>query len=350
MKITTRTLRSSSALIVGVFMLASSAATMGSDEARKSRSYALDNDALINSRRDKDYSFGFNMTFRGQGVEDQWASLHQPLDWLDRAIRLDQFAQISPNSAQIEYGFYAFTPDELSESEPIHDDRPYASLIFISSSHGRYQETGEVSWQSSLTVGILGLDITGDIQEGVHSLTDSTKPRGWDNQISDGGEPTARYSLARQQLLYKNGSTLEIKASTQGSVGYLTEASWGMTLRAGSIHTPWYSFNPELTSYGERSIPTDLGKADEHYFWAGFALTARAYNVFLQGQFRDSEVTYDSGDTNLGIAKAWAGYTHVFDSGYSLSYSLRGQTSELKNGDGDRSSYWASLSLTKFFY
>ena len=143
MKITTRTLRSSSALIVGVFMLASSAATMGSDEARKSRSYALDNDALINSRRDKDYSFGFNMTFRGQGVEDQWASLHQPLDWLDRAIRLDQFAQISPNSAQIEYGFYAFTPDELSESEPIHDDRPYASLIFISSSHGRYQETGE---------------------------------------------------------------------------------------------------------------------------------------------------------------------------------------------------------------
>ena len=133
-------------------------------------------------------------------------------------------------------------------------------------------------------------------------------------------------------------------------MGYLTEASWGMTLRAGSIHTPWYSFNPELTSYGERSIPTDLGKADEHYFWAGFALTARAYNVFLQGQFRDSEVTYDSGDTNLGIAKAWAGYTHVFDSGYSLSYSLRGQTSELKNGDGDRSSYWASLSLTKFFY
>ena len=74
-------------------------------------------------------------------------------------------------------------------------------------------------------------------------------------------------------------------------MGYLTEASWGMTLRAGSIHTPWYSFNPELTSYGERSIPTDLGKADEHYFWAGFALTARAYKrVFagaVQGQRSD---------------------------------------------------------------
>jgi len=345
-------------------MLASSAAAIDNDDeqdslpanptaepdARRSISFAIDNDALVSDKYDHDYSGGLNLTFRGNGVVDQFASLHKPLDWLDRQIGLDQRAGISPNSAQIEYGMYIFTPEDLDKSEPQPDARPYASLVFIASSHDRYQPAGEVSWHSNLTLGVLGLDIAGDLQDGIHSLTDSSNPGGWDNQISDGGEPTARYSLARQHLLYKNGSNLEIKTTAQGSVGYLTEASWGMSLRAGTIYTPWYSFNPELTRYGERSTPSDLGRASEHYFWTGFAVTARAYNVFLQGQFRDSEVTYDSDDLKLGIAEAWAGYTYVFKNGYSLAYSIRGQTSELKNGDADRSYFWGSLSITKFFY
>jgi len=365
MKATRRIQCTGIGVVVGAFMLASSAAAIGNDaeqgsllpdnpgagpDAQRSRSFAIDNDALISDTHDEDYSGGFNLTFRGKGVEDQFASLHQPLDWLDRKIGLDQRARISPNSARIEYGIYTFTPKDLDESKPLKDARPYASLIFIASSHDRYQPTGEISWQSTLTLGVIGLDIAADIQKGIHSIRNSEEPKGWDNQISDGGEPTARYSLARQQLLYKNGSGLEIKTTAQGSVGYLTDASWGMSLRAGRIYTPWYSFNPELTNYGERPTPTDLGKPSESYFWAGFDLKARAYNVFLQGQFRDSEVTYDSGDLNLGIVEGWAGYTYVFQNGYSLAYSARWQTSELKNGKADRNYFWGTLSISKFFY
>jgi hypothetical protein len=351
-------------MVAGVFMLASSSAVIGSDDpqgslpanptdgadAQSSISFAIDNDSLVSDKDDEDYSGGFNLTFRGKGVVDQWTSLHKPLAWLDHQIGLDQWAGIGPNSAQIEYGVYIFTPEELGTSEPQPEDRPYASMVFIASSHDRYQASGEVSWNSTLTLGVLGLDLAKDLQEGLHSFRDVSNPSGWDNQISDGGEPTARYSLARQHLFYKNGSDFEIKTTAQGSVGYLTEASWGMSLRAGAIYTPWYSFNPELNSYGERPVPTDLGRASEHYFWAGFALTARAYNVFLQGQFRDSEVTYDSDDLNLAIVKAWAGYTYVFDNGYSLGYSIRAQTSELKDGDADRNYLWGTLSLSKFFY
>ena len=341
-------------------MLASNAAAIDSDdqqggpgagpEAQRSISFAIDNDALTTGNSDEDYTAVFNLTFRGKGVEDQLASLHRPLGWLDSAIGLDQWASISPNSAQIEYGIYAFTPEDLDVSDPLRDERPYASLIFIASTQERHQATGEVSWQSTLTLGVLGLDIADSLQKGIHSLTNSEPPKGWDNQISDGGEPTAGYSLARQQLLYKNGANLEIKTTAQGSVGYLTEASWGMSLRAGTIYTPWYSFNPELTSYGERPFAADLGKTSEHYFWTGFALTARAYNVFLQGQFRDSEVTYDSDELNIGIVEGWAGYTYMFDNGYSLSYSVRAQTSELKRGKADRDYYWFTLSITRFFF
>jgi len=340
-------------------MLAHGAAAVDNDDAQgspgaepfahNSISFAIDNDALITDKNDEDYSAGFNLTFRGRGVEDQFASLHGPLAWLDRSIGLDRRAPVSPDSAQIEYGIYAFTPENLDVAKPLHDDRPYASLIFVASSQPRYPAAGAVSWQSTLTLGILGLDIAGNLQEELHSLRDSEEPKGWDNQISDGGEPTARYRLARQQLLYKSGSSLEIKTTTQGSLGFLTEASWGMSLRAGAIHTPWYSFNPELTSYGERPVAADLGKGSEHYFWTGFALTARAYNVFLQGQFKDSEVTYDSDELNIGIVEIWAGYTYMFDNGYSLSYSSRAQTSEIKRDKGDRSFYWGTLSISRYF-
>jgi hypothetical protein len=365
MKTTKRIRRSGIGVVAGAFMLTSSAAAIGNDaepdslspanpgagpDAQWSRSFALDNDALISDEYDEDYSFGLSFTFRGKGVVDQLASLHQPLDWLDRKIGLDQRARISTNSASIEYGLYAFTPENLSTSEPQRDDRPYASLVYIASSHERYQPTGEVSWKSTLTLGVLGLDMARELHKGWHSLSDSSQPKGWDNQISEGGEPTARYSLARQHLLYRSGSGLEIKTTILGSVGYLTEASWSVSLRAGNIYTPWTSFNPELTSYGEKAIPTDLGRPSEHYFWTGFALKARAYNVFLQGQFRDSEVTYDSDDLNPGIVEAWAGYTYMFDNGYSLAYSMRAQTSDIKRGHGDRNYFWGTLSLTKFFF
>ena len=318
-------------------------------DSRTSRSFAFDNDILVPGSRDQDYTYGLNLTFSGKGAEDHWASLHEPLGWLDRKIGLDRRAGNGIESGKIEYGVFGFTPENITLTEPQQDDRPYAGLVYVASTRERYHAAGEVAWQSTLTLGILGLDIVGDLQENVHSITGSDQPQGWDNQISEGGELTARYSVARQHLLHKSGSGLEIKTTTLGSVGYLTEVSWSLSLRAGKIHTPWVSFNPELTSYGEKSNPSDLGRVSEHYFWTGFALKARAYNAFLQGQFKDSEVTYHSNELNHGIVEAWVGYTVALSDGYSFTYSIRGHTSELKQGTGDRSVIWGGLLVTKSF-
>jgi len=191
--------------------------------------------------------------------------------------------------------------------------------------------------------------VVGDLQEIVHSTLSGNKPKGWDNQISEGGEPTARYSVSRQSLLYQSGSGYQIKSTIQGSVGYITEASWSLSTRAGRIRTPWVSFNPELTSYGEKSNPNASVKVSEQYVWAGISFKYRAYNAFLEGQFKDSVVTYSGEEINRGIVEAWLGYTMGFDNGYSITYSIRGHTSELKQGNANRNVLWGGLLLSKTF-
>ncbi len=193
------------------------------------------------------------------------------------------------------------------------------------------------------------MNLAGDAQTQLHSAIDSQQPNGWEHQISDGGEPTVRYSLSRQKLLSQSASGTQIKSTLQGSVGYITEASWSLSIRAGNIHTPWISFNPELASYGEKSNPNDFVRVSEQYVWAGISLKYRAYNALLEGQFRDSAVTYDSGEINRGIIEAWVGYTVALEDGYSFTYSIRGHTSELNRGDADRNVVWGGVLVTKSF-
>ena len=318
-------------------------------DAKSSWSIAFDNDIFVPGGRDQDYTYGLNAAFAGKGAKHHWLSLHRPLGWIDKTIGLHSRIGQGVELNKIEYGLFGFTPEDITQSEPIQDDRPYASLVYVSSSREHYNRSSQVSWQSTLTLGILGLSIVGDIQGRVHSLYDGDIPMGWDNQISNGGEPTARYSVSRQSLLFKSGSGFELKSTYQGSVGYITEVSWSLSARAGKIHTPWASFNPELASYAEKSTSGAARKVSEHYVWAGISLKARAYNVFLQGQFRDSAVTYSSDEINHGIVEAWLGYTVSLFDGYSFTYSVRGHTSELNQGNGNRNVVWGGVRLTKTF-
>lgn len=317
------------------------------NESKSTWAFAFDNDILVPGSRDQDYTYGMNITYSGSQAGKHWASLHNSLDWLNSKLDIDGLAQPGVSSYKIEYGLFGFTPEDISIATTNQDDRPYASLVYVSSTRESYQPLKNVSWQSTLTLGIMGLDIVGDLQNEVHSMFDGDQARGWDNQISNGGELTARYSLSRQSLIYKSGQGTEIKNTLQGSVGYITEASWSMSLRSGKILSPWVSFNPELTSYGEKSIPNTISRVSEHYFWTGVSVKYRAYNAFLEGQFKDSALTYDDNEINRGIAEAWLGYTAALSNGYSFTYSIRGHTSEINRGIGDRSVIWGGILISR---
>lgn len=309
---------------------------------------AFDNDILVPGKRDQDYTYGANVHVAGAKATEHWLSLHRPLNTLNKALNIKR-PNVTTTVHKIEYGLFGFTPEDINQAQPTKDDRPYASLIYVSSSTETYDYARDVSWNSSLTIGLLGLNLVGKLQEHVHEATDGDKPQGWSHQISDGGEPTLRYTLARQSLLYQDTQGFEIKHSTQASLGYITEASWSISARYGDIHTSWASFNPELVNYGEQSAQTTKTKLSEHYFWAGLALKARAYNAFLQGQFRDSDVEYSHDEIHHGILEAWLGYTVAFENGIRLTYTLRGHTSELKDGIGDRHVVWGGINVAKTF-
>ncbi len=317
---------------------------------RSSWALAVDNDYLALAGKDKDYTYGFNFTYTGRAAQDGWLSLDAPLGWLDHALGFEHLSPVGVNKHSREVGLFGFTPEGIEVAEPQHGDRPYASLVYLASSRERLDIRNRVAWKSTLSVGVLGLDLLGDFQNDIHSAIGANPARGWDNQISRGGEPTARYTVARQQHVTTLFDNLEIKSTVQGSVGYLTEASWSLSVRGGKYHTAWSSFNPELVSYGEKSSYTNSGFAvDEHYFWGGVSLKARAYNAFLQGQFRDSEVTYERDELRPLMLEAWLGYTVAFSEGFRISYVFRGHSSEVKRGPGDRTLLWGGLIFARTF-
>lgn len=307
----------------------------------------LDNDFLVPGPHDQDYTYGINLAYTGHRAERHLTWLHAIHEKLDSRPYIEPTIASAEAYRGAEYGLLGFTPEDGSIAEPNPQDRPYASLIYVASSFESYYPSRGESWRSTLTLGVLGLDLVGDIQRAVHEVLGQQKPQGWSNQISAGGEPTVRLSISRQKLLYNEGTGLEVKTTLLGSAGFITEASSSLSLRAGRIRSPWISFNPELASYGEHSNPADSTDTSEHYFWAGAAVKMRVYNAFLQGQFRESEVSYDYDELNHVILEAWMGYRFSLASGYSFGYFLRGHTSEIRSGNANRSVVWGGIIISK---
>jgi hypothetical protein len=308
----------------------------------------IDNDLFAGRDLDRDYTGGMAIAISGTAARDGLLSLDPVL------AKLDQLS--SPSSAvSIHYarqlGMMIFTPNDTLIAEPQPNDRPYASLLFISNGRVRVDADDRGAWSSTLTIGVLGLSLSESLHDAVHELVGSEAPRGYDNQISAGGEPTARYTLARHNLWIANATgTVDVKTTVQGSVGYLTEGGAAISMRVGRFRTPWWSFAPELTDYMAAPVPfegADAGR--EFYLFAGARIKARAYNAFLQGQFRESAVRYSFNEIEPLIAEAWIGVvTQVFEQ-TQLSYTLNYQTAELRSGDADRDVVWAGVQLAHAF-
>jgi hypothetical protein len=308
----------------------------------------IDNDLFAGGERDRDYTGGFAVSFSGTEARDRYLSLDPALAAIDAFTSPHEDAT-TRHARQI--GLMVFTPRDVLTSEPVRDDRPYASLLFSTNSRVRVDPGDRTAWTSSLTVGVLGLPLTERVHSAVHELVGSESPRGYDHQISAGGEPTARYTLARHYLLVAHPtSRLDVKGTVQGSVGFLTETSAALTMRFGRIETPWWSFAPELTDYIAAPLPVDVRRARaEMYMYAGVRVKARAYNAFLQGQFRDSTVRYSFDEIEPIVAEAWIGLvTQIFEN-TQVSYTLNYQTAELREGLANREALWGAVQLSHSF-
>ncbi len=313
----------------------------------------IDNDLFAYRSSDKDYTGGLSLTMAGKRAKEYTLSLDPVLtklnSWTGFKSRLKPSNQLFHS---IEVGFTVFTPEEISHVEHQANDRPYASLLYLSNTQESVDKSTNSAWISSFSLGVIGSKLVSEIQTDLHKALGSETPVGWDNQISDGGELTFKYSLAKQSLQHVNydgAHKLEITTSTQLSLGYITQASVGMSGRIGQYATPWYTFRPQFNDYSEKSsshLKQDI-PADEFYFWSGFNVHIRAYNAFLQGQFKDSPITFGTDEIRNVVAEGWIGVTKQYRSGWRVSYLIRGQTSEVKVGKADRSIFWGGLIISK---
>jgi hypothetical protein len=311
----------------------------------------IDNDALTLGSRDHDYTGGLAVTLAGRRAREWWFSLDPVLS------ALDTFSGAVPDGGAryhaLQFSVLAFTPGEIEAAVPLADDRPYASIVYLANSRTTVAADDRSATQSSFALGLLGTDLARGLQQMVHDALDTGEPNGWRYQIARGGEPTARYTVARLNLRAAPATLLghrfELKDSWALSAGYLTEANAALSLRWGRIHSPWWSFTPERAEYMMEPAPVLSGhgsNARESYVWAGVKARARAYNALLQGQFRDSAVRYDFDETRPLIGEAWLGFTQQIGAAWRLSWVLRWQSSELREGAGDRSLVWGGVSLS----
>jgi hypothetical protein len=314
----------------------------------------MDNDLFTPKKQDRDYTGGFAVTFAGTRAQNWPISLDPALNQINRWLTVsDEENSLTLHSLQL--GLAAFAPEDLTRSDVNNDDRPYASLVFLANSRVNLQDDGQTAIQSTLTVGVLGTRIAENLQKQIHALTESEPPKGWQHQISNGGEPTLRYTYAHQRLwLVSDGEHhIEVKYSNEGSIGFLTEANSAISVRWGRINTPWWSFAPDRAEYFSQPTTGLLNNSatgsSELYVWAGAKVRVRAYNAFLQGQFRDSELTYSWSEIRPVLGEAWLGATKQISPHSRLSWVWRYQSSELRSGNGDRNLLWGSILINRDF-
>ncbi|HIG42469.1 MAG: lipid A deacylase LpxR family protein [bacterium] len=312
-----------------------------------------DNDALVSTVRDRNYTGGITFAQSGRRAAERVFSLD---GWLGR---FDSLFNIGDNTFtntrhSMQFGLVVFTPERISKKEPIFDDHPYSNLIFLANSRQWLSEDKNSVSRSMLLLGLFGTNTAKMIQSGLHSLIDVEEANGWDNQISDGGEPTFRYSLSKTRFLKSNYNkaftAYDISTTLEGNAGYTTDINAGLSLRIGKIHAlGWYSL-PDPSDYFTAAyapLITHEGKRDsEMFFLAGVNARLRIYNVLLQGQFRHSEVTYAYSDLNPLIGEAWIGAGAAFSNGWQASFVVRGRTREFEAEQSVRQ-VWGGLTIIR---
>jgi hypothetical protein len=319
--------------------------------------FYFDNDVFLGSTKDRNYTGGIALTLAGRRAAEYPFSLDGLLKGIERLGGHDRLSSAPGHFHRhaIEFGLTLFTPNDITAQEPIHDDHPYANLLFVANSRISVMPEQGRMVQSSLLLGLLGSSVGEQVQNQIHRLTDSETPQGWGNQISNGGELTFKHSLTLHQLLLSHQGVLsyDLRGGLEAGLGYTTDLRASLTARWGKLSSSWWSFTPHQNDYINlgQTLSDNAQKqpnAPEFYLWGGIQLKYRLYNALLQGQFRESAVTFERDQLEPLILSGWLGVTKTFANGFGFSFAVQAQTSEI-DIPGRGKSIWGGLVLSRLY-
>ncbi len=291
---------------------------------------------------DRDYTMGFAVEiFKDKGTNIFDGVL------CDIAKHLDLHCTNNKSARSYIFGSVNYTPDNIGSVDSVQDDRPYASLLYFSSKRVIASKNSAVGIE--LQAGFLGLKVGEEIQEyfheawrGVTGKNEPVDPRGWRHQISDGGEPTFRFRFNNLNLLknrHQSSDGWDSAWMWDTSVGYQINASAGLMARVGKIRSDIWTVPYDPINRGNFLPAT---KGNEWYFWIAGRTRLVGYDALLQGQFRNSDVTFNSSDIERLVLEGAFGLTGGYGP-LQVTLAINGKSAEVKSGAADRNHYWGGL-------
>jgi len=243
---------------------------------------------------------------------------------------------------ELSLGQNMYTPADISRSDLIVDDRPYAGWTYFAAAF----HTRSSAWMDTieLQLGVVGPDSMADeTQKAVHSLRDLQRPNGWDHQLENEPGLAAVYERKwRLAPLYSNGAlafdTVTHLGCSLGNVA--TYANTGFETRFG-WNLPDDFGASLIRPAGNTSFSVRQGQGG--YFFVGVNGRAVARDIFLDGNtFADSHEI----DKKYFVADL-AGGASIYFHQFKLTWVQVLRTKEF-DGQPDEHGF-GSLSLS-FFY
>jgi hypothetical protein len=282
-------------------------------------SISIEND-LFGSGQDKHYTHGTEASY----VSDTYHP-----KWLLNIARLAPF--YSPQK-EVRYGVSLgqaiFTPDDITRTELIENDRPYAGWLYstfsLMNDFRTLSEEGERRNYNDvleLTLGIVGPSSQADdAQKWVHKNVDADDPNGWDNQLHD--ELGVNIAYMRQWQYTLLPKYIDVTTRAGGMLGNVfTHVETGLLMRFGN--RLGQDFGPPLMR------PSNIGskyfkpRGDfSWYFFTGLNGRYVGRNIFLDGNTWQDSHSVDKkhwvGDIQAGfvvnVDRLQFSFTHIFRS------------------------------------
>ncbi|TWI85010.1 uncharacterized protein DUF2219 [Lacibacter cauensis] len=301
-------------------------------------SIQIDQDFLfrfpLTKNEDRNYTQGTAFIVSHPGLRKTWMFL--PFK------KIEELTGWEPYGSSIALGGTAFTPRIIDSSAPIVGDRPFAFLLYVSTSstlkNQKKTKKGkliEVYNSFTINYGIFGTNIGYRFQSFAHKNIVKgrpTDPKGWNNQISKGGAPALLFDYNRFQPLLSapktkgtidDRSVFDLGWNLGASVGYYDRAYTGLYARLGHLRNRnqarWNGGFSSLASGSYEMAAPEKKKTRFKDVFEGFLYgrvngTFMFRNAMLVGQgFKHSDYTLKPEWTNVGLYEFEWGFVLAFE-------------------------------------
>jgi hypothetical protein len=341
----------------------------------RSVSFTTDQDVIVAGNQDRNYTMGvqFSVTSSIAFERNNYYVLPWMRKRIDYLFGLKDINQdslfIQPFSSTISILGSGFTPLDLTKINIDPEDRPYGSLVVIGSTRttamneeasvesGELEPPKKYAVSTGLYIGMLGLPVAKNVQSYIHEnhWFGSTRPvpEGWQNQISNGGEPTLlyHYQMITPLVTLEEDCMKRFETTIDGGVqlGYYTNLSFGLNTRLGKFDSPYWALCNILDNANQAPDCSTRKKIK----W-NIILSARlryvAYNALLQGQFKKSAYTLSRDNVSPFVVEAFCGIEATFYNRVTINFRpINIRTSEFAYANRNHAwgSFGISYNLTK---